>query len=442
MCCTLQMEVIRTINAQGDTVLNYHGQIVVKRGDDFRAHELAIASGLNQLGLALTRDLLLRLDTEGEALVSECIKLTTKGQLKLVVETPYGPFPLVRHVYQSSKGGATRAPLDERAGLVGNSTPRLAFMVASKAAEMPAAVVARDLEENHLRKASPSFIQDLACAVSTLAREHAVVSPWVPECDPALVARITVGMDGAMINTPHDGWRQALCATFTLYNKDGERLETNYIGCGPGATPPEGKAVFFSEAGEVLARLKRWCPGAAVLGISDAASDLQAWLGSHTEDQLIDFHHAAEYLSKAAPAFVSGGTPPQEWASAMRRTLRDEPGAAANIAADLTERLESHAVNRLSASQKADLSAAESYFRNHHEKMDYASWTAQKRAIGSGPTEAACKTIIKQRMTQSGMRWSVATAHEIISLRALVRTPARWKAFWTVLASQQAATAL
>ena len=43
------------------------------------------------------------------------------------------------------------------------------------------------------------------------------------------------------------------------------------------------------------------------------------------------------------------------------------------------------------------------YFRNHHHRMDYPSYRARGWQIGSGPVEAACKTVIGQRMKGSGM---------------------------------------
>jgi len=63
--------------------------------------------------------------------------------------------------------------------------------------------------------------------------------------------------------------------------------------------------------------------------------------------------------------------------------------------------------------------------------MDYAAWQGQKLPIGSGVTEAACKTLIKQRMCQSGMRWSISASDALISLRALYLTASRWDHFWT-----------
>jgi hypothetical protein len=436
------MEAIRTTNAQGQIVLRFAGELVIDAGSGFAEKEQTLGRFLNQLGLLGLTQLLEGLDTQGQALLSGGVLWTSKGQVKALIETAFGQAEVRRHVYQTSAGGATRAPLDERAGLIVSSTPFFASIVSSKAAEMPRSVAAKDLKENHLRPVSPTFVQDVAVAVSTLAENNAGLSQWEPEAEPEKVAVIVVGVDGAMINTPKEGWRQALCGTFTLYDKDSDKMETCYVGGGPGATPPEGKAHFFAEAGEVLGRLKARYPDAVFLGISDAASDFTAWLEKNTQEQLIDYHHAAGYLSEAAPAFATAQAPAEHWASAMRHTLRDDPGVAASIAADMRKKLASKGFSSLSAAVQKGLRDAASYFGNHHHKMDYAAWRARNRPIGSGPTEAGCKTIIKQRMTQSGMRWSVSTAHSIISLRALLRTGTRWAAFWSEHAARAAATAL
>ena len=62
--------------------------------------------------------------------------------------------------------------------------------------------------------------------------------------------------------------------------------------------------------------------------------------------------------------------------------------------------------------------------------MNYISYTEQNFPIGSGVTEAACKTLIKQRFCLAGMRWKQAGAAGILNLRALVLTAQRWTQFW------------
>jgi len=65
--------------------------------------------------------------------------------------------------------------------------------------------------------------------------------------------------------------------------------------------------------------------------------------------------------------------------------------------------------------------------------MNYAQFRQNHYPIGSGVTEAACKTLIKQRLCCSGMRWKEKGASIILSLRALILTSTRWEQFWDKL---------
>lgn len=76
------------------------------------------------------------------------------------------------------------------------------------------------------------------------------------------------------------------------------------------------------------------------------------------------------------------------------------------------------------------LDAAITYFRNHKHQMNYAHYQTQALPIGSGVTEAACKTLVKQRLCSSGMKWKDQGARVVLSLRALVLTEGRWGQFW------------
>jgi hypothetical protein len=62
--------------------------------------------------------------------------------------------------------------------------------------------------------------------------------------------------------------------------------------------------------------------------------------------------------------------------------------------------------------------------------MNYAESLEANLPIGSGVTEAACKTVIKQRLCQSGMKWIEKGAGIVLSLRTLVLTKGRWQQFW------------
>ena len=62
--------------------------------------------------------------------------------------------------------------------------------------------------------------------------------------------------------------------------------------------------------------------------------------------------------------------------------------------------------------------------------MKYSAHVQDNLPIGSGVTEAACKTLVKQRLCGSGMRWKDTGIQVVLSLRALVQTPSRWSQFW------------
>jgi hypothetical protein len=62
--------------------------------------------------------------------------------------------------------------------------------------------------------------------------------------------------------------------------------------------------------------------------------------------------------------------------------------------------------------------------------MNYAEHTASNLPIGSGVTEAACKTLIKQRFCQSGMRWKLPGIKTVLRLREFTQTTGRWHQFW------------
>ena len=82
--------------------------------------------------------------------------------------------------------------------------------------------------------------------------------------------------------------------------------------------------------------------------------------------------------------------------------------------------------------QRADkLATCITYFTNQRHRMQYAQYQGAGMPIGSGVTEAACKTLIKQRLCRSGMKWSEHGAQVILSLRALVLTATRWDQFWS-----------
>jgi hypothetical protein len=85
---------------------------------------------------------------------------------------------------------------------------------------------------------------------------------------------------------------------------------------------------------------------------------------------------------------------------------------------------------RIPAKHKESLKAAISYLENNIPRMNYASYRKSRLPIGSGVTEAACKTLVKIRMCGSGMKWAASGSDCVLTLRALALTENRWEEFW------------
>ena len=57
------------------------------------------------------------------------------------------------------------------------------------------------------------------------------------------------------------------------------------------------------------------------------------------------------------------------------------------------------------------------YFTEHAERMMYKTYTDQGYLIGSGPIEAAHRSVLQQRMKLSGQKWTTQGANAIANLR-------------------------
>ena len=63
----------------------------------------------------------------------------------------------------------------------------------------------------------------------------------------------------------------------------------------------------------------------------------------------------------------------------------------------------------------------------------YAVVKADKLPIGSVVIEAACKTLVQQRLKRSGMRWDQEGGHAMLNFRSLLRSD-RFDSAWQLLA--------
>lgn len=389
--------------------------------------EERIQQSLNEAGCLATTEALKYFDTDGSALEVGGEVWRTKGRQAKAYQTSYGEVIVERHVYQRSGGGTTYCPLERDARIVVTSTPLFAKQVSSKIAYGSAREVQRDLRENHGRSVAVSYLQRLSEAVGSVVQAKEENWSYAPPRIEMPITTVAVGLDGTCLLLCEEGWREAMVGTVSLYDATGERQHTIYLG----ATPEYGKASFLERLEREIQRTKERYPNVDYVGIADGAQTNWQFLAQHTHEQILDFYHASGYLRAIAAVLYPDDRLGQcQWLDENCHKLKHDLDAAQTFYDQMVVLMRRR---NLSSVLKDNLKAACTFFKNHRHQMNYFEYRQKNYPFGSGVTEAACKTLVKQRLCCSGMRWKEQGASIVLSLRALVLTPHRWSQFWSKL---------
>jgi hypothetical protein len=81
----------------------------------------------------------------------------------------------------------------------------------------------------------------------------------------------------------------------------------------------------------------------------------------------------------------------------------------------------------LEGAKKDEVDKELGYFLNNAPRMRYHWFRSRGLFVGSGVVEAGCKSVIGQRLKQSGMHWTVNGADSIIALRC-AEASSQWEA--------------
>ena len=142
--------------------------------------------------------------------------------------------------------------------------------------------------------------------------------------------------------------------------------------------------------------------------------------------RIADFFHVAEHLGDLAKAWhVGAPEAAKDQADRWAHTLKHEGGRAILAELEALDR-----TGRPAATVEVHRQVVQ-YLDNHSDRMDYPTYLAAGWQIGSGHIEAACKTVVNQRLKLSGMRWGGDGADAVCHLRALYEgESSQWDAFW------------
>ena len=153
----------------------------------------------------------------------------------------------------------------------------------------------------------------------------------------------------------------------------------------------------------------------------------------YTDRRILDFYHAREYISKAASAIFGRDKKSRDtWVEDWSHRLKHKRGTASRFLKELEIR-RAHLDKKNFLERDEELRQVIVYYTNHKSRMGYPNHLKHHLPIGSGITEAACKTVVKQRMCVSGARWKDGGASCVLALRTLKLTTGRWQQFWNYL---------
>lgn len=295
-------------------------------------------------------------------------------------------------------------------------------MLSWKYANMTGRKVVEDLKDNHGVKVSKKFLQSVNERVGEVLVDKENKWTYDDEVIVDEVASISISRDGTTAPIKGEGYKETMVGTIGLYNDDGQRLHTIYTGC----APEEGKATFdyvFSQ--EIERTLSRY-PQAFTVAVADGARDNWSFLSDYTSQQTIDFWHATEYLGGYAQVVYQEQKERKEWMDKACHDLKTKRGAADHI----LKQMQAYALEHSITDKLNPVTKAITYFTNNKDKMTYAENLEKGLPIGSGVVEAGCKTLVKQRFSKSGCRWTRDTMDRILLARSLVLTNGRWNQFW------------
>jgi hypothetical protein len=353
----------------------------------------------------------------------------------------FGPIRVSRWLYESCNGLDLPAlfPLEHCLGIVASvATPALANVVARLSVDFTQRHVLETLRQQYAVVWGPATLRRVtkAMAEGIAPFQHAAriekLLGWLQQAASGtgpVRFTLAVGRDGLMLPIRgKETYKEAATATVSVFDRWGKRLGTVYLG----QMPESGQGTLSDELTHLLYNVLTQWKGERprLVYITDAGfhprdyfdNVLSRMLDPHlpgrylTWEWTVDYYHACTYISRLAEAIFGPSREAYFWGAKMRRLLKDKPGGIHRV---LRSAGALKTIRGLIGSIR-EYQSAYAFLQKHARWMDYAERRRQKKPIGSGITEAACKTVFSQRFKCSGMKWDAAGGAVILELRVAV----------------------
>jgi Uncharacterised protein family (UPF0236) len=462
-------EIVASVTAQMSKDLEVVVGMLEKDGlspSGFRDFIAALSNALNRAGRDALVAAISRLDRTEDVVEHGGERHRFKMTSAKRWLTRFGGVAIGRRYYQPDNGGDGVVPLDVACGMVDRYlTPDIeehsAFAAALLTPNEVEKILARLLPEAPSAKAIQRVIEDVGGFAEADADEVAAAiqrgAPLSAKGD-----TLAVSWDGKLVPMREPGvktgrpperpgirkeastpttWREAGVTSLSIYgglSDDGKpiREDCQYLA----RMPENGMRTMLDRMLAQVGQLRATRKFSEVIVICDGKPAI--WSVAETAPELegatliLDFYHAIEHLSKAAEAiFGKRKAEADEWFKAYRDRLQlDRNGAVAAIRS-----MRYYCRNlRANSERRHTIRNVVRYFNTHRRRMAYANYIERGLPIGSGPVEAACKTVVGARLNRSGMRWSRQGGQHVLNLRTQ-HLSNRWSVFWNTYLEARAA---
>jgi hypothetical protein len=426
--------------------------LAARQTPDFEAWETLMLQAARQGGAGVLGTLLAhwQLHVSREVVLCKCgQRMSSRGRRAKRLLTTLGHVPFSRSFYQCEQCHNGRFPDDERLDIVRTTySPGVRRLMARAGSQTQFEQAAQDLlcyaglkiESREIERVAEEVGRQVEYWISNQQEQILQAPSTAPSSQPHRSdAKFYVSFDGTgvpvrkneLLGRPGkqtDGLartREAkLGCVFTQVGLDKEGYpqrdpdSTTYVGAIESSTL-FGWRIYAEALRRGLNQAK------IVIALTDGARYNRTIVQTHFPQavQVVDLFHAYEHLTTIAQIrWGQEAKTPKAWRDLLE--------------AGEIRRLVDKAGKHLPASAKSKKALLKElgYFENNASQMQYAQYRDQKFFVGSGVVEAGCRTVIGERLKQSGMRWSVRGANAIIALRCCILS-SRFEDFWAAHAS-------
>jgi hypothetical protein len=361
-----------------------------------------------------------------------------RRKYRSTIATLFGTVVVWRLLYEPLEQGIRSIhPLELRLGLeVGVATPALAERIGSWAADHTQRQMLEMLAHDHGVHWSCTTLRKLLASLSAgmAAHRHAAqveqVVGWLHQARGSqgrFQPTLSVGRDGVNVPLCHGAWKEGATATVSVLDRGGKRRGTVYLG----QMPESGQGTLTKQLTALLQDVLSQVDsqGLRLVYVSDDGyhpSDYYHAVLRQMHDprrpwrqlewiRIIDYYHACLYIQQLADTLFGPVAQGRGWARKMRQQLKMKSDG-------ITRVLQSASAlrRRRGLCGKAKVyDQAYAYLQKRSHWMHYRHYRSQRLPIGSGITEAACKTVFTQRLKRSGMSWTIAGGQVIVDLRVV-----------------------